>query len=161
MKQIITKYSEEQINKFLVNLIEKLSDYSYIKYLKGQQGIPIADSLDILVLMGFKDIHEVEHFYSALNKRMSDSEKIPTFFRSTDNQSFLFPGGVNIHFADKKKFIKLMKTYKWNVYAILVEEDYVQLANSFIDKEKDGFFVILEKDLHRNKDIEFDRFWRK
>ena len=160
MKQVIVKFNEEQINSFLVDIAEKLSDYEYVKYLKGQRDLTPSDSLDIVVLLKFKDIYEIEHFYSALNKRMSDSKEIQTFFRGADNQSFLFPGGVNIHFTDKEKFIKIMGDKLWNIHSILVQDDYVPIANSFIDKNADGFFVVLERDVFRDKDVEFDRFWR-
>ena len=49
MRQLIVKYSEEQINKFLMGLVEKLSNYEYVKYLKDQRELNLNDSLDIIV----------------------------------------------------------------------------------------------------------------
>ena len=167
----IIKYSEENINKYLVSIIEKLSDTGYVIHLKSQRDLSSNDSLDICVLLPFKDIHEIENFYSALNKRMSDSDKIITFFRSQDHQSFLFPGGVNIHFADKEKFTANTSRGLWNLYAIIVIDKYCPtVINMLADEKKykklkklgiEVFVCILTHDIFRDKDKEFDTFWRK
>jgi hypothetical protein len=158
MREINAKFSESSVSEFLIKAIESLSrdNFEYIKYLKTSNSL---QTLDIIILLD-KEKSIVEHLYSTINYRLSNNEKINTFFRSTDHESFMMPNGLNVHFCNIKKFNRLKD--RWNIIAAVVDQKYYQVIKDIIkDIERVSFLVVLDENAYYSLDKEADSFWKE
>lgn len=156
---IEAKFKEDEISKILLELAERFAvdGYAYVKYLKGHTR---SDTLDVVVLLDRKP-EVADHLYDALNYRMGESNKIPTFFRSQDKQSFMFPGGVNIHFTDKQKF--LSHRHRWTVIGGVCEAKFMNLFRPSLTEVdwKINWVLVLTDNPYYSFDKEHADFWNK
>lgn len=159
MQVQVTRFSEEAINNFLVAYASRFSDYEYVHYVKGKAGITPKQSLDIIVLLE-KNKDKYNGLYDSLNYRLSQSNNIPTFFRSADKNAFMFPGGINIHFVDLKKVKELI--YKWNIIGGVADKELISLLFNKM-KKIDGInsFLVLEDNAFYNWDKAQSNFWNQ
>lgn len=159
MQVIEAKFNEEDISKILVELAERfaIDDYAFVKYLKHTSK---TGTLDVVILLDRKQ-EVIDHLYDALNYRMGESKKIPTFFRSQDKQSFMFPGGVNFHFVDRQKFDRNYQ--KWTIVGGICESKYASFFLTLAQwmDSRVSWVLVLTDNPYYNFEKEHSDFWRK
>lgn len=154
MKRHIVKFDSHAIADFIVKGVARLSDYGYARHIQNNLH---SRSLEIIVILE-KHIKELHDIYTIVNHKISMCEAIPTFFRSGDDKAFLFPAGVNVHFATPEEFAR--NRDRWNVIGGVCESQFTSLLTASL-KGEDAEILILDDTPYRHIDKEITSYWNK